>query len=71
MASVPVTKDRAAIWRRWAPWALGVLVLLGGFGLQTQLYASEERVVTAVLMFVVLAQSWNLIGGFAGYATFG
>jgi branched-chain amino acid transport system permease protein len=72
VASVPMTGDRrAAIWRRWAPWALGVLVLLGGFGLQTQLYSSEERVVTAVLMFVVLAQSWNLIGGFAGYATFG
>jgi branched-chain amino acid transport system permease protein len=57
--------------RRVAPWVVGVLVLAAGFGLQTQLYAGQERVVTTVLMYVVLAQSWNLIGGFTGYASFG
>ena len=53
------------------PWVLGVLVLAAGFGLQTQLYTDQERVATAVLMYVVLAQSWNLIGGYTGYASFG
>jgi branched-chain amino acid transport system permease protein len=57
--------------RRYLPWLIGVLVLVGGFALQTQLYTSQERIVTGVLMFVVLAQSWNLIGGYTGYATFG
>ncbi len=57
--------------RRAWPWVVGALVLVAGFGLQTQLYAGQERVVTAVLMYVVLAQSWNLIGGYTGYASFG
>jgi branched-chain amino acid transport system permease protein len=57
--------------RAWLPWAIGLLVLLGGFGLQTQLYSGQVRVVTTVLMYVVLAQSWNLIGGYTGYASFG
>jgi branched-chain amino acid transport system permease protein len=29
------------------------------------------RTLTAVLMFATLAQAWNVIGGFAGYASFG
>lgn len=57
--------------RRWGPWAAGVLVLVGCFGLQTQLYSGEERTVTTIFMFVALAQAWNLIGGFGGYASFG
>jgi len=53
---------------RWA----GVLAaLLVGLGLQTQLYAGQERTAGTVLMFVALAVAWNLIGGFAGYACFG
>ena len=53
---------------RW----LGVLAaLLAGIGLQTQLYAGQERTAGTVLMFVALAVAWNLIGGFAGYACFG
>jgi len=40
-------------------------------GLESQLYTGEERTVTTVLMFVALAQAWNLIGGFTGYACFG
>lgn len=70
-ASPFATSPAARQWRRWLPWLIGVLVLVGGFGLQTQLFASQERIVTAVLMYVVLAQSWNLIGGYTGYATFG
>jgi branched-chain amino acid transport system permease protein len=32
---------------------------------------SEQRTLGTVFMFVVLAQGWNLIGGFAGYPSFG
>jgi branched-chain amino acid transport system permease protein len=32
---------------------------------------SEQRTLAAVFMFVALAQGWNLIGGFAGYPSFG
>lgn len=57
--------------RRWGPWGLIALALLIGFVLQTQLYAGQERTVAAIFMFVALAQSWNVIGGFTGYACFG
>jgi branched-chain amino acid transport system permease protein len=40
-------------------------------GLQSQLYIGQERTVSAIFMFVALAQAWNLIGGFTGYACFG
>jgi len=60
-----------ARWRRLLPWAAGVLVLLACFGLQTQLYTGQERTVTTIFMFVALAQAWNIIGGFTGYASFG
>ena len=59
------------VWRRGWPWGLGLLGLLACFGLQTQLYTGQERTVTTIFMFVALAQGWNLIGGFAGYASFG
>jgi branched-chain amino acid transport system permease protein len=52
-------------------WLLLGVALLGGLGLQTQLYPAEERLVSTVLMFVALATAWNLIGGFTGYACFG
>ncbi len=58
-------------WRRLTPWAAGVIALLLMLALQTQLYSGQERTVTAILMFVALAQSWNLIGGFTGYPSFG
>jgi branched-chain amino acid transport system permease protein len=57
--------------RRWGPWLAGVLVVLAALGMQTQLYAGQERTVTTIFMFVALAQAWNLIGGFTGYACFG
>lgn len=58
-------------WRAYVPWALGLLLLLAALGLQSQLYSGQERTVAAIFMFVALAQAWNLIGGFAGYASFG
>jgi branched-chain amino acid transport system permease protein len=70
-ASAPAPGKVTARWRPLAPWALGLLLLLGTLGLQSQLYSGQERTVTAIFMFVALAQAWNLIGGFAGYASFG
>lgn len=58
-------------WRSLVPWVIGLLVVLGAIGLQTQLYSGQQRTVTAIFMFVALAQGWNLIGGFTGYASFG
>ncbi|HEY7482910.1 MAG TPA: branched-chain amino acid ABC transporter permease [Streptosporangiaceae bacterium] len=56
---------------RYGPWAAGLVAVLACVALQTQLYVGQERVVSAVFMFIVLAQSWNLIGGLTGYASFG
>jgi branched-chain amino acid transport system permease protein len=59
------------VWRRWLPWGLLVLGALVMLGLQSQLYSGQERTVSAIFMFVALAQGWNIIGGFTGYASFG
>lgn len=57
--------------RRGAPWFAGMIAVIAAFGLQSQIYSGQERTITTVFMFVALAQSWNLIGGYAGYACFG
>lgn len=57
--------------RRWLPWAGWLVLVLAMLGLQSQLYIGQERTVSAIFMFVALAQAWNLIGGFTGYACFG
>jgi branched-chain amino acid transport system permease protein len=55
-----------------------VLALLALAGLVVLLLAptylllgSEQRTLGSVFMFVALAQAWNIIGGFAGYPSFG
>jgi branched-chain amino acid transport system permease protein len=67
----PAKRSAIPATRRWMPWGVGLLALLGALGLQSQLYSGQERTVSAILMFIALAQGWNLIGGFAGYASFG
>jgi branched-chain amino acid transport system permease protein len=58
--------------RKWLPWAIAVLALLFLCLAPTYLlYESDQRTLASVFMFVVLAQGWNLIGGFAGYPSFG
>ncbi|CAN5398088.1 branched-chain amino acid ABC transporter permease [soil metagenome] len=56
---------------RWGPWVLGIALVVAMLALQSQLYVGQERTVSAIFMFVALAQGWNLIGGFTGYACFG
>ena len=56
---------------RLLPWMVGVLAVLGALALQSQLFLGQQRTVAAIFMFVSLAQAWNLIGGFTGYACFG
>ena len=69
----PARKTPAALdpRRRFVPWGLGILLLVLMLALQSQLYVGQERTVSAIFMFVALAQGWNLIGGFTGYASFG
>ena len=40
-------------------------------GLQQLIEPGTQRLLTAVFMFVALAQAWNIIGGYTGYASFG
>jgi len=62
---------RSTMTRRWGPWLLGLLAVGACFLLQSQIYVGQERTVSTIFMFIALAQAWNLIGGFAGYACFG
>jgi branched-chain amino acid transport system permease protein len=62
----------AGIQGRWWQWGLAVLALVVLAIAPTYLLLeSEQRTLASVFMFVVLAQGWNLIGGFAGYPSFG
>jgi len=74
-ADTPVSPSARAAgesaWHRGLPWGLLVLGVLAMLGLQSQLYAGQERTASAIFMFVALAQAWNIIGGFTGYASFG
>src|SRR5512142_1311039 len=58
-------------WRSRSAWLVAVVVLAGLLGLQGQLSGGQQRTFSTVFMYVALAQAWNIIGGFAGYASFG
>ena len=58
--------------RGWLWSLLGGLVILGLIGTVPIFGALGDLFIwTPILMFCILAQSWNFIGGFAGYAAFG
>src|SRR5579859_2984453 len=58
--------------RNWL-WSLLVgLAILGGLALIPLLGdASTLHIWTLIVMYAVMAQSWNFIGGFTGYSAFG
>lgn len=58
--------------RGWL-WSLliGLLILGGIAGVPLLNDASALHIWTLIVMYIVLAQSWNFIGGFAGYSAFG
>ena len=53
----------------------GAIALVAGvaamLGLQQLIEPGTQRLLATVFMFVALAQGWNIIGGFTGYASFG
>ena len=55
--------------------SLPAIALVAGFAamlaLQQVLEPGTQRLLATVFMFVALAQAWNIIGGFTGYASFG
>ncbi len=67
-ASVPAPKES----RGWLWSTLAGLVIFGVIGLIP--LAGDPSALhtwTLIVMYVVIAQGWNLIGGFTGYAAFG
>src|ERR1051326_7561982 len=58
--------------REWL-WSLIAGVVILGLVATVPVFgdASALHTWTPILMFVVLAQSWNFIGGFPGYSSFG
>src|SRR5215470_3342524 len=56
-------------------WLWSLLLGLGILGLIATIPwigdASDLHTWTLIIMFAVLAQSWNFIGGFTGYSAFG
>jgi branched-chain amino acid transport system permease protein len=54
-----------------AVWAVGLLVLVALIALPAWLGPFWTRIALGALMWIGLAQSWNMIGGYAGYLDFG
>src|SRR5207245_6694855 len=53
------------------PALLGLVAFAAMLGGQQLIEPGTQRLLSAVFMFVALAQAWNLIGGYTGYASFG
>lgn len=62
--------QRPTLRNSWGAVAL-VAGLLAMLGLQQVIEPGTQRLLSLVFMFVALAQAWNVIGGFTGYASFG
>jgi branched-chain amino acid transport system permease protein len=51
---------------------IGLVALFAAMlGLEQVIEPGTMRLLSAVFMFVAMAQAWNIIGGFTGYASFG
>ncbi|HVH62373.1 MAG TPA: branched-chain amino acid ABC transporter permease [Candidatus Dormibacteraeota bacterium] len=53
------------------PVVAGLLAVVALFAVQPLIEPSTQRFLATVFMFVALAQAWNIIGGYTGYASFG
>jgi branched-chain amino acid transport system permease protein len=53
------------------PALAGLVVFAAMLVLQQLIEPGTQRLLTTVFMFVALAQAWNIIGGYTGYASFG
>jgi branched-chain amino acid transport system permease protein len=53
------------------PALFGVVAFAAMLGVQQVIEPGTQRLLTTVFMFVALAQAWNIIGGYTGYASFG
>ena len=53
------------------PVVAGFAVFAAMLGLQQLIVPGTQRLLTSVFLFVALAQAWNIIGGYTGYASFG
>ena len=53
------------------PALLGIAAFGAMLGLQQLIEPGTQRLLTTVFLFVALAQAWNIIGGYTGYASFG
>ena len=53
------------------PFLAGIAALLAMIVLQQLIEPGTQRLLTTVFMFIALAQAWNIIGGYTGYASFG
>jgi branched-chain amino acid transport system permease protein len=53
------------------PWSIALVGLAVALGLPFVLAGADLRLMTTVWMFAALAQCWNFIGGYVGYAAFG
>src|SRR5438270_7670115 len=69
-AGIPVPAPRESRSWRWSV-LIGLLILAAIATVPLQNDRAALNLWTTVVMFCVLAQSWNLIGGFVGYAAFG
>lgn len=69
-ASAPTAAPRES--REWV-WSLGVGVLILALIALVPLVGDQSALSlwTFIAMYIVLAQGWNFIGGFTGYAAFG
>jgi branched-chain amino acid transport system permease protein len=70
-------REQARDWQRsrtaanmW-PAAAGVAAFAAMLVVQQLIEPGTQRLLTSVFMFVALAQAWNIIGGYTGYASFG
>ncbi len=74
------TRSSQGLFRGWIrtltpanswPAVAGLAVFAAMLVLQQLIEPGTQRLLTSVFLFVALAQAWNIIGGYTGYASFG